>query len=192
MKTMPRFLLTTALAFAFAIALASCGSSKDPTEPIDPGPTDPWDGPWGIISVDNVRPSSVNATWFVDDNDAGRFTNSVAFYAKSQRYVIRLTWTYTSVDGFQMPTGSTVVYTQEGTYTRGDQNYTLTANNEGSVNVASAIEVLDDFVVGVSFFEAEGLKWAVQDSESGTWARDGSILTLTSEDGLIREYKSRR
>lgn len=190
MKAMPRFFLTTAL--AFAIALASCGDSEVITEPVDPGPVDPWDGPWGIISVDNVRPSSVNATWFVDDNDVGKFTNSVSFYAKSQRYVIRLTWTYTFVDGFRMPTGSTVVYTQEGTYTRDDQNYTLTANNPGTVNVSSAIEVLDDFVVGVSFFQAEGMKWATQGVESGTWAREGSILTLTSEDGLIREYKSRR
>lgn len=190
MKAMPRFFLTTAL--AFAIALASCGDSEVITEPTDPGPVDPWDGPWGIISVDNVRPSSVNAAWFVDDNDVGKFTNSVSFYAKSQRYVIRLTWTYTFVDGFRMPTGSTVVYTQEGTYTRDDQNYTLTANNPGTVNVSSAIEVLDDFVVGVSFFQAEGMKWATQGVESGTWAREGSILTLTSEDGLIREYKSRR
>lgn len=190
MKAMPQLFWTTAL--AFAIALAGCGDSKIVTEPTDPGPQDPWDGPWGIISVDSVRPSSINSTWFVGDNDVGKFTNDVAFYAKSQRYVIRLTWTYTFVDGIRMPTGSKVVYTQEGTYTRGDQNYTLTANNKGSVNVASAIEVLDNFGVGVAFFEAEGLKWSVQDSESGTWKRDGTVLTLTSGDGLIREYKSRR
>ncbi len=190
MKAMPKLFLTTAL--AFAIALASCDDTEDIVEPIDPGPQDPWDGPWGIISVDNVRPSSVNNTWFVEDNDVGKFTNSVAFYAESQRYVIRLTWTYTSVDGTRMPPGSAVVYTQEGSYTRDDQNYTLTANNPGTVNVASAIEVLDNFVVGVSFFEAEGIKWATQGVESGTWKREGSILTLTSEDGLIREYKSRR
>lgn len=190
MKAMPKFFLTTAL--AFAIALAGCGDSEDIVEPIDPGPQDPWDGPWGIISVDNVRPSSVNNTWFVGDHDVGKFTNNVAFYAKSQRYVIRLTWTYTFVDGTRMPPGSTVVYTQEGTYTRDDQNYTLTANNPGTVNVASAIEVLDNFVVGVAFFREEGMRWATQGAESGTWKRDGAILTLTSEGGLIREYKSRR
>ena len=190
MKAMPKLFLTTAL--AFAIALASCGDTEDIVEPIDPGPQDPWDGPWGIISVDNVRPSSVNATWFVDDDDVGRFTNSVAFYAESQRYVIRLTWTYTSINGSQLPPGSTVVYTQEGVYTRDDQNYTLTANNEGTINISSAVRTLDRFIFGVAFFEAEGIKWAVQGSESGTWKREGSILTLTSEGGLIREYKSRR
>ncbi len=190
MNAIPKLFLTTAL--AFAIALASCGDTKDPVEPIDPGPQDPWDGPWGILSVDNVRPSSVNSTWFVEDNDVGSFTNNVSFYAKSLKYVIRLTWTYTHVDGTRMPTGSKVVYTQEGSYTRDDQNYTLTANNDGSVNVASAIRVLDNFVVGESFFKAEGMKWATQGTESGTWKREGTVLTLTSDGGLIREFKSRR
>ena len=170
----------------------ACGVEYEDVAIVEPEEGDPWDGSWTILSVGGVSPSILNPDWFSSDNDVGTFSNSVAIHAERQRYVMRLVWDYKEVDGFDMPNFSTVTYTQEGSYTRGDHDYTLTANNEGTVHVASAIRVLEGFVVGVDFFQAEGMRWAIAGSESGTWERDGNTLRLMSDDGLERQFVSRQ
>ena len=196
---------------AWMLAFA-CGVEYEDAVIPEPAERDPWDGAWGILSVGGVSPALAGAEWFHTDSDAGSFTNSVAFHAERQRYVIRLVWEYAKVDGYSMPEGTTIVYTQEGSYTRGEDDYTFTPDNSGIVLVDSITLTADNaedapyivspvydlfgfligHFVGVHFFETEGMRWAAIGPESGTWELDGSALQLTSSDGLERQYISRR
>ncbi|MEO2005759.1 MAG: hypothetical protein ABGY41_16865 [Candidatus Poribacteria bacterium] len=183
--------------FVFITSLVLLGCGGDAEEPLDEditpsAPVDPWSGAWGIVTVNGLNPAATERQEFLEDGNEATFTATMAFKPNTMKYTIELLWTAQKVGGTPVLPNTTVTHDHTGTYERTDTTYTLTPDEiQGAMRLSSTAAGQDWIITNLDLFEIDAVRWLVQREERGTWALDGSILTLGGDAAPIWVLKKR-
>ena len=139
---------------------------------------DNWVGTWSLETVDGQSYGQLFAEEFAEEDiNASIVTNNWTFNSDGTMEVelaVKFTGKIEGVD-----TSASVSSKATGTYSLSDANYTLI------ITSGTTVLTTPEGVETEPFTEDD------VDEDTGTWVRDGSTLTLSSDDGEIIVFKKK-
>ena len=140
---------------------------------------DNWVGTWSLETVDGQSYGQLFAEDFAEEEDINFsiVTNKWTFNSDGTMEIEIAVKFTGEIDGVDVSASISAKGT--GTYSLSDANYTLTFTS------GTTVITTPEGVETEPFTEEDG------DEDTGTWARDGSTLTLFSDEGETIVFKKR-
>lgn len=161
------FLWLVSICTALTVGIIGCGGDDDDNE---------WGGTWALDTVDGLSLDQSFAEGFGDTEAEMDFS------------VTANDWTFDSDGMIEVEFGMKFEIKEEG----------LTFSGEGSMKImgtytlsGSSYTLTPVEVEGTGLFEGDVEPVGPTGEDTGTWSREGNILTLNSDDGSIIVFKKK-